>query len=59
MIEMRNVYKICVEKSEGKRPLLRTKRRWEVLFKLILGEYGGNLWTGFMWLRIGAGCRLL
>jgi hypothetical protein len=27
--EMRNVYKILVQKPEGKRPLGRPRRRWE------------------------------
>jgi hypothetical protein len=29
ILDMRNVYKILVEKSEGKRPLLRLRSRWE------------------------------
>jgi hypothetical protein len=28
-------------------------------FLKILGEYGGKLWTGYIWLRIGTSGRLL
>jgi hypothetical protein len=29
------------------------------VLKWILGKYGGMVWTGFMWLRIGTSGRLL
>jgi hypothetical protein len=34
--------------AEGKRPLGRSRRRWEGK-----GNYGVKIWTGFIWLRIG------
>jgi hypothetical protein len=40
MGEMRNAYKILVEKAEGKRPLGRPGRRWEDNIKLDLREIG-------------------
>jgi hypothetical protein len=36
--EMTNTYKILIEKSGGKRPLGRHKRRWEVNFGMDLTE---------------------
>jgi hypothetical protein len=44
-----------VEKSEGKRPLGRTKRRWVDNIKMDLKEIG----TGSIWLRIGTSGGLL
>jgi hypothetical protein len=34
--------------KEGERP----RRRWENNIKMVL-RWGGVVWTGFMWLRIG------
>jgi hypothetical protein len=58
MGEIRNVYKILVGKPEpdylgdlgidGKRVL-----EW------ILGKWGGKVWTGFIWYRIGTSGGLL
>jgi hypothetical protein len=47
-------------KPEGKRPLERTRRRWEDGIKTDLREidWGGS-WSGFTWLRIGIVGRLL
>jgi hypothetical protein len=52
----RNAYRILVGKPEGKRPLGRPRRRWVDNFKMDLGEIEGNekVWTGLIWLRIGA-----
>ena len=38
MGERRGVYRVLVEKSEGKKPLGRTKRRWKDNIKLGLQE---------------------
>ena len=38
--ERRGVYRILVEKPEGKRPLGRPRRRWEGNIKLYLHEVG-------------------
>jgi hypothetical protein len=34
--EMRNIYNILIGKSEGKRPLARSRRRWEDMLQWIL-----------------------
>ena len=38
MGQSRNVYRVLVEKSEGKRPLGRPRRTWEVNIKMDLRE---------------------
>jgi hypothetical protein len=59
MRETNNVNKIFVRKPEGKRPSGRPRRRWEDNIVMILEKYGGDVWTGFRWLRTGTGGRLL
>jgi hypothetical protein len=49
MGEMRNVYKILVEKSEGKRPLGRPRRRWEDNIRMDLREME---WDGLDWIHL-------
>jgi hypothetical protein len=44
--------------SEGRRPLGRTRRRWDNI-KMDLQEVGLGAWTGLIWLRIGTGGGLL
>jgi hypothetical protein len=48
MGEKRNVYRLCVGKPEGKRPLGRPGRRWIDNIKLDLLEIGLNVvdWIG-------------
>jgi len=46
MGEGRGVYRVLVWKPEGKRPLVRTRRRWEDNIKMDLQEVGSGLWTG-------------
>jgi hypothetical protein len=41
MGEGRNVYRVLVGKPEGKRPLGRSRRRWEEGIKMYLREIGG------------------
>jgi hypothetical protein len=41
MEEMRNAYIILVGRPEGKKPLGRSKSRWEYMLECILGKYGG------------------
>jgi hypothetical protein len=48
--ETRNSYKICLVKPEGKRPLRRSRRRWEDNIKLLFGKNGLGEWIGFSWL---------
>ena len=44
--ERRGVYRVLVGKPEGKRPCVRTRRRWEDNNKMELHkvEYGGTDW---------------
>jgi hypothetical protein len=42
MGEKRGVYRILVEKPEGKKPLGRPRRRWENNVKIDLQEVGGG-----------------
>jgi len=42
MGERRGVYRILVGKPEGKRPLGRTRHRWEHNIKMDLQEVGGG-----------------
>ena len=53
MDEGRGVYRVLVGKPEEKRPLRRTRRRWEDNIKMDLQEVGCGGWTGLSWLRIG------
>jgi hypothetical protein len=60
MGEERNVYKVLVEKPEGKRPLGRPRHRWEHGIRTYFREIGwGRGLGGFNWLRIGSGGGLL
>jgi hypothetical protein len=47
MGEKRNVYRILVEKPEGKVPLGRPRRRWVDNIKMDLREIG---WDGVDWI---------
>jgi hypothetical protein len=49
MGEGRNVYRVLVGKPEGKRPLERPRRRWEVGIKMDLREIG---WGGVEWIQL-------
>jgi hypothetical protein len=54
MGEIRNAYKIFVEKSEGQRRLGRTRHRWkDKILEWILRKQGGKVWIGCIWLEIG------
>jgi hypothetical protein len=57
MGEGRGVHRMFMGKPEGKRPLGRSRRRWEDSIKLDLQEVGGGgvVGTGWSWLRIGTG----
>jgi hypothetical protein len=59
MGEGKGVYRVLVGKPEGKRPLGRTRRRWEYNIKMDLREIGIDGRTGFSWLRIGSSGGLL
>jgi hypothetical protein len=53
MGEGRNVYRVSVEKPEGKRRLGKPRPRWEDGIKMDLRGTGWGVWSGFTWLRIG------
>jgi hypothetical protein len=45
----RGVYRIFARKTEGKRPLVRPRRRWENNIKMDLQEVG---WEGMDWTEL-------
>jgi hypothetical protein len=49
MRENRNACRILVGKPEGKRPLVRSRRRWENNIKMDLREIG---WGGTDWIDL-------
>jgi hypothetical protein len=55
MGERRGAYRVLVGKTEGRRPLGRSRRRWEDNIKTDLREVGWGVWAGLGWLRIGTG----
>jgi len=55
MGERKDMYRVLVEKPEGKRPLGRSCRRWEDNTKMELQEVVCGIRTGSNWLRIGTG----
>jgi hypothetical protein len=59
MGERRGAYRALVGKPEGRRPLGRSRHRWEYNIKMDLREVGWGAWTGSIWLRIGTGGELL
>jgi hypothetical protein len=50
MVERRNLYRVLVEKSEGKDHLKDQSVDW---IRMDLREIGWGVWSGFTWLRIG------
>jgi hypothetical protein len=55
MEEGRGVYRILVGKPEGKRPLGRSRRRWEDNIKMEFKKGDVGVWTVLSWLRLGTG----
>jgi hypothetical protein len=49
MGEKRNAYTLLVRKPEGKRPLVRPRRRWVDNIKIDLREIG---WNGIDWIDL-------
>jgi hypothetical protein len=50
MWEGRGVYRVLVEKPEGKNPLVRSSHRWQDIIKIDLQEVGcgGMDWIGLV-----------
>jgi hypothetical protein len=59
MGDRRGAYRVLVWKPEGRRSFGRSRCRWEDKINMDLQEVGWEAWTGFIWLRIGAGGWLL
>jgi len=59
MGERRGLYRVLMGKPEGKRPLERPRRRWEVILRWIFRILDVGVWTGSSWLRMGTGGRHL
>jgi len=57
--ETREIYRVKVGKSEGKRLLGKPRYRWEDNIKFILIKYNGRMWNGLMRLRLGTSGWLL
>ena len=55
----RTAYGVLVEKPGGKRPLERAWHRLEDNIDVDLQEVGWGPWTELIWLRTGAGGKLL
>jgi len=55
MGERRGVYRVLVGKPERKRPLGRSRHRWEDNIKMELQKVRWRALTGLMWLRIKTG----
>jgi hypothetical protein len=53
MGEGKGTFRVLVGKSEGRRSLERPRHRWDDNIKMDLKEGGWEVWTGFIWLRIG------
>jgi hypothetical protein len=51
MGERRGAYRVLVGKPEGRRPLGRSRRRWEDNIKMDLREVG---WGGMDWINLNA-----
>ena len=46
------MYKVLVGKSEGKRPHLGFRNRWENNPKMHLQEWNGKVCTGSLWFKL-------
>jgi hypothetical protein len=53
MGERRGAYRVLVGKPKGKKPLGRTRHRWEDNIKMDLQEVEWGAWAGLIWLRTG------
>jgi hypothetical protein len=53
MGKMRGACRVLVGKSQGERPHVRLRRRWEDDIRMILKKRDGRAWTELIWLRPG------
>ena len=49
------MYRVLMGKPECKRPLGRSRLRWENNIKMAVQEVGLGEWTGWIRLRVGTG----
>jgi hypothetical protein len=49
------VYRVLVDKPEGKKPLGRPRHRWEDNIKSMFRKLDVGVWTGLSWLKIETG----
>jgi hypothetical protein len=56
--KIKNASKILVENLKQREKPVRPRRRWETNIKMDT-KYGGRVWTGFIYLRIGTSGGLL
>jgi len=49
--ENKNAFQVLDGNPEGKRPLRRSRYRWENNIKM--GKLGIKVWAGFIWFRTG------
>jgi hypothetical protein len=59
MGQKRNAYRLLVGKPEGQRPLEDPDIGGWLILGYTLEKWDGVMWTGLVWLRIGAGGELL
>jgi hypothetical protein len=57
--EMKNINKILVRKLEGRKPIGRTRNRWEVNIRVDFNEVRFKDVNRCIWLRIGPVCCVL
>jgi hypothetical protein len=55
MGQRREVYRVLVGKSEGRRPLEDRGVDGRIILRIIFRKRDVGVWTGSIWLRIGRG----
>jgi hypothetical protein len=55
----RGVCRVFVARPDGRRPLVRSRRRWENNVKIDLRDLGWRAWPGSIWLWVETGGELL
>ena len=59
MEDRRGAYMVLVGRPKRRRPLGRSKRRWEDNIKMDIKDVDWKSWPGLIWIRIGTGYRKL